>query len=267
MRFGPGISCVAFLFLLSFQQLWGQTAGVNRQVVRARLVDVTDHSPVVYARVINKNRVFGVFSDSLGIFSIPAQRNDTLYISGLGFYPKQQIVTDSIFNKVYTVDILLDERVFEFGNIEINALGTYDQFKYNILHLTLPRDVTKDAIASIQRELKTIPRHPLKSEASIPLGSPITGLYMLFSKEGKSLRKLNRVLEEEKITSVAYKKFNREIVARITGLSGEQLNQFMVFCKPDNAFLVQSSEYEVYKKISDCLTEFKHEVLKVSVVR
>lgn len=259
------ISCLVFLLVLLGLKVSAQNVGIDHQLLRARLINEDDHSSVFNARIINKNRVIGVYSDSIGIFFVPATVNDTLYITSLGFYPKEIKVTDSMFNQISTPLITLDERVYELKQVEINPFGTYEQFKYKILHLELPNDNTGEVIASIQRELKTIPHRPLQREASIPLGSPITLVYMLFSKEGKSLRLLKKAVENEKHFRIDDKKFNRDLVTRITGLNGELLNQFMLFCTPDPIFIEVATEYDVCKKITECYVDFKKDIMKVSI--
>jgi hypothetical protein len=95
----------------------------------------------------------------------------------------------------------------------------------------------------------------------IPLGSPITALYNLLSKEGKSMRRVAAAKERDRVFLLTYQKFNRDIVAQITGLTGTLLDQFMLFCRPDDEFLLIANEYEINHKVLADFERFKKEVL------
>lgn len=237
--------------------------------VRAKIVESQTKKAVSFARIINKSRHIGVYSDTLGIFTIQAYATDTILVSSIGYYPASIKVADSLYKQTKLPQIALIEHVYELGVVDINSLGTYQQFKYKVLHTKIPTSTTQEVIESIQKELTLIPKHPLKAEASIPLGSPVTALYMLFSKEGKQIKHFNKVLEEEKeqmedekSLRIVNLKYNSEIVSQATGLTDELLNQFMLYCKPANRFIVLSNDYEIYKQILDCYANFKHEVIE-----
>lgn len=246
--------CFIFVFLqvlvvFASNDLMAQTPKNDLVTIRAQLVGKYHRTSIPFARVINKTQLWGVLSDTSGNFTISAKRNDTIYISSIGYLPMELFVKDSLLKQIRIPTIWMTEKVYEMTEIDIQSLGTYQQFKYKVLHLTIPQSNIRDAIASIQRELKMIPKHQLKPEASISLGSPITALYNLFSKEGKSLRKLAEAKEREKLFKIVNPKFNRQIVQSITGLNGELLDQFMMFCKPDDRFIMSATDYEIHERI------------------
>ena len=241
------LSLILVIFVSS--NLLAQTPKSDLVTIRAQLIGKFHRTPIPFARVINKTQLWGVLSDTSGIFTISARKNDTIYISSIGFLPIEMFVKDSLLKQVRIPAILMTEKVYEMAEIDIQSLGTYQQFKYKILHLTIPQSNIKDAIASIQRELKMIPKHQLQSEASIPLGSPITALYNLFSKEGKSLRKLAEAKERDKTFKITNPKFNRQVVQSITGLKGDLLDQFMMYCRPDDLFLIGATDYDIHQRI------------------
>ena len=230
-------------------------------LIRARLINSRTGGPVVFARVIDKNLRAGVLTDSLGVFSLTSRLNDTLYVRSLSFYPTTIIVSDSLYWQLRIPEIPMQEQVFELGAVDIYGWGTYQEFKYKILHTEMPVDRTKKALDNLKRSLSRLPEYPLQEQASIPLGSPVTGLYMLFSKEGKSLRRYAAAKERDRVFLLTYQKFNRDIVGEVTGLTGNLLDEFMMFCKPDDLFLLQANDYDIHRRIMEDYERFKNEVL------
>lgn len=54
-----------------------------------------------------------------------------------------------------------------------------------------------------------------------------------------------------------YPKYNRELVGRITGLEGIELNEFMIFCNFDPGFLLESTDYQIAEAVLRKLEEWK----------
>ncbi len=253
---------LGILFLNSARDVYSQKEQKRLYTIRARLVDNKSHKSILFAQVINKNMGWGVVSDTLGVFSLSANLHDTLYISAIGYYPTLIEVADSLIRQTRIPEIPLMEQVYELDQVNIYALGTYQQFKYKVLHSNLPQNNTQKINESIQKEIEKIPKYPMQEQASIPLGSPVTAIYMLLSKEGKSLKKFAEAKEQHKIFVLANTRFNREIVAQATGLTGEMLDQFMAFCNPDLEFILHVSEYDIYQKILQDFELFKKEYVK-----
>ena len=242
---------------------FGQERSKPFQTIRARLVNSRTGAPVVFARVINKELRAGVLSDSLGVFSMSARVDDTLYISSLSYFPTKVRVDDSLVLQIRIPVIPLLEQAFELGSVDVYGWGSYQEFKYRFLHDPSPDEKVKKMQDDMHKYLGVLPKHPLaqNGQMSIPLGSPVTAVYMLFSKEGKALRRLALAKERDKVFLLTYQKFNRDIVSQVTGLTGNLLDQFMVFCHPDDEFLLRANEYEIHHKILDDFEKFKKEVL------
>lgn len=230
-------------------------------LIRARLVNSRTGTPVVFARVIDKNLRAGVLSDSLGVFSLSARLNDTLYVRSISFYPAFVVVSDSLYWQLRIPEIPLQEQVYELGAVDIYGWGTYQEFKYKILHSDVPEDKTKTAMENLKRSLRKLPEHPLQEQASIPLGSPVTALYMLFSKEGKSIRRYEAAKERDRVFLLTYQKFNRDIVGQVTGLTSNLLDEFMLYCRPDDKFLLEANDYDIHRKILEDYDHFQNEIL------
>ena len=65
-----------------------------------------------------------------------------------------------------------------------------------------------------------------------------------------------RLLEQERDKSVDHR-FNKGLVRRLTGLDGEELNQFMQRFRPSFEFANRSSEYDFQFYIKKAFEVFK----------
>lgn len=249
---------VAMLFPLAFLQVaYSQDDLKPFQLIRGRLVNSRTGGPVVFAQVIDKELRSGVLSDSVGFFSLTARINDTLYIRSINFNPIDIKVTDTLTWQFRIPTIRLTEQVYELGTVDIYGWGTYQEFKYKILHAPAPEDKAKKLQEDLIRAIRKGPANGGQVQMGISLGSPITALYNAFSKEGKFHRRFERVKERDKAFLMTYQKFNRDMVARVTGLTGNLLDEFMLFCRPDETFLLEANEYDINHKIWEDYERFK----------
>lgn len=223
-----------------------------------RLENSGDKTPVTYAAVFNKTSNHTVFSDSLGYFSIDVKTGDTLFISRIGFYYKEFIITEALLKQKKVHFFELNPRAYDLKAVTINNdWGTYEEFKYKIIHTPAPKSknqINPHVFSGLNDEPVII-----KEQASIPLGSPVTALYMLLSKEGKTLRKLEKLKEEEQKTLSYSDKYNSAIVSRLTGLKEWELEKFMKYCNPDINFIMNSTEVDITAKILECLKNYNAE--------
>jgi hypothetical protein len=257
---------MAMLLVLPFifyQRVYCQEKSLPFQMIRARLINNRTGLPVVFARVINKELRSGVLTDSLGVFSMSARIGDTLYISSLSYLPTKIGVEDSLVYQIRIPQISLVEQAYELSGVDIYGWGTYQEFKYKFLHEPNPNEKIAKMQDDIHKYLGKLPKHPPSEngQMGIPLGSPITALYNMFSKEGKSMRRVAAAKERDRVFLLTYQKFNRDIVGQITGLTGYLLDQFMVFCRPGDEFLLIANDYEIHKKVLADFERFKKEVL------
>ncbi len=211
-------------------------------VVEGKVVVEDSELPLKFAHVINMRTGMGGITDEQGRFRTPAAKDDFIRISAIGFFDYYIVVNDTLMERKDPVKIPMKQRIYKIREVSVNQLGSWNQFKERFMELG-------------QEELgETLDERLLKSfeyvdtvgpDEVISLGSPITALYMMFSKEGKSLRKYQELKEEEEFQKKIQHKYNREIVGRITGFEGIELNLFMMFCDYSKDFLLRATEYEI----------------------
>ncbi|MBD3748995.1 MAG: hypothetical protein IE931_05825 [Sphingobacteriales bacterium] len=89
------------------------------------------------------------------------------------------------------------------------------------------------------------------------VGLGIDAIWSAFSKEGKNARKLMEMMQRDYENAVIDKIFNKEIVSRTTGLTGDKLFIFMITFRPSYHFLVKANDYELVNYIKLAYMHFK----------
>jgi len=221
-----------FLYLLFFLQ------HANAQVrVSGMVADADARTGLPGVTIINKSTRSGTISNESGRFSIDAMPGDTLEFSILSYYRKSLTVpTTSMFINVY-----LTRQVIGLGQVTVvgkdykhDSLATREEYgRYFNYHKPGAMDV-----------LKTLP------------SNPITALtYLVPSKARKRKEHFQEQLvywEKEKFIDNRY---NPELVERMTKLSGDELDTFMLRYRPGYQFLQEATEYDLMLFIKE---SFKH---------
>jgi hypothetical protein len=138
--------------------------------------------------------------------------------------------------------------------VNVNQLGTYTQFKHKFLNLKIPDPeivINPAVIEDLEMGLDTI-----QVIEPYSLGSPITAIYMALSKEGKSLRKFAKIKEEEQFQEQVKEKYNQELLEEVTGMTGPELHDFLLFCDLDKNFILNASAYRILEALYKCLAAY-----------
>ncbi|UCH13095.1 MAG: carboxypeptidase-like regulatory domain-containing protein [Bacteroidales bacterium] len=196
-------------------------------------------------------------SDTAGNFAIKVNDGDTLVFSAIGFYFKVVYVTDSLLKE--TVFIELIPRRYEISEARVYALGSYEQFKQKVLALKLPetragklRKYLHDLSRKEGKEIKYQQEMDKLAEGRAVLMS-----VPILTPEEIAMIKLKKIIEKEKIQNIIYEKYNRKIVADVTGLKGEELTEFMVFCNFSEEYLFETNQYDIMVRVLEKLEIYK----------
>lgn len=221
------------------------------------ILNKEDGEVVPYVHIINKNTNEGTTSDLDGRFNIEFNMKDTLIFSAVGFKKYSlTLVENEIDSKDYYIRILLDQSSYELAPVNIYAFKDEAAFKQEILNMQLPDPANSKIIIPGSYEG---PASPKDLNAGFSLGSPLTSIVNAFSKEAKELRKYEKVLKEAPRQRTLHEKYNIEIVEEITGLKNEELNQFMLFCKIPEDYILKANDYEIILAVNACFKEFQGE--------
>ena len=225
---------------------------------KGRILDSTSRQPVAFTHIINTGRNTATICDTLGYFYIRVRLSDSLQFSAIGYAPVQLVISDSLRRLEKLPDILMRSIRYSIRGVMINPLGSYEYFRQKFITLELPPSkykINPSILSDIEKGTDTLDMMP------VPGLSPVTALYNWLSKEGRSRRKLAKLIEQEQFEkNIAYK-YSPIIVAGITGYYGLELYLFMDFCSFKKKFLLEADRYEIQdavlekKKIFELLME------------
>lgn len=218
------------------------------------IINKEDGEIVPYVHIINATTNEGTTSDLSGKFSLTINRSDTLIFSAVGFEKYSLTLVDNeIKSRDYYIRILLDQSSYELAPVNIYAFKDEAGFKQDILNMQLPDPANSKIVIPGAYEG---PAAPKDLNSNFSLGSPITAIANVFSKEAKELRKYGKVLKDAPKQKALNEKYNLEVVKEITGLKDEELNQFMHFCKIPEDYILKANDYEIILAVNACYKEF-----------
>jgi hypothetical protein len=191
-----------------------------------------------FAYIICKSSGNGTMSDHEGRFAIVANTNDTIICSYMGylkgFFPVQKLAQGAT-----------DKVVLSMITLPINLA---------------PITVTTFKIKPYEREYMNdmIDRATMRKIDYV--SSPISALYMQYSKEGRQVRKLSKIFEQILIEEEVQKKLSREILTRLTGDDAIDYNAFRKYCYyVSDYYIVNHDGVELYSRVMDCYRHWKQE--------
>lgn len=245
-----------FFFLILLLHVFSQRKNYSSSVY-----DGVTFIPLQGANIYNINSKQYTFSDNNGNFTISAQVNDTL------------IISKSIYRQIITViskknlDIINEEyylfyKAILLKEVKVMSLNpNYEQFKRELAQMKLPEIYNKLAGIEISEEDKINAEYSTKGPnllRNTALSSPITYLYNSFSKKAKMKQLYSEMVQYEEEIDKVPAKYNREIVTEITGLKGENLMEFMVFCRFSYYDIIRWSQQDIIKAIKNKYTEYQY---------
>lgn len=198
---------------------------------------VTDNFiPLNGAIVKNISTKKVTISDVKGNFKINAVKGDTLTIS-LFFYKADTLVVNGQAFLAITLQPLT--HLLSEVLINSNRLSPLAQLKKNQEdYKQIYRIGNNSRVFSVSGDY----RH-------MGVGLNIDALYSNFSKEGKAARRLQQVFVNQYHNDMVDNRFTKNLVSRITGYQGGELEDFMADNRPSYAFIESATDYDLIQFI------------------
>ncbi len=210
----------------------------SQTVIKGKVLEPDSLTPMPFVYVINKKTGNGGMSNAEGKFTIAVEKEDTLIFSYVG-YAKQFIAVSGLKqNSEGECNIIMRNRIIKLPEVTIS---TFSYKPYEKEHMY--RIIEQSKIAPIDA-----------------VQSPITAMYMQFSRRGKEIRKLAKIYNEILIEEQVSKKINPEIVRKITGDENIDYEAFRRYCiELSDYYILQHEGYELYNKVNQCYKRYKSE--------
>nr|WKN40279.1 carboxypeptidase-like regulatory domain-containing protein [Tunicatimonas sp. TK19036] len=239
------------LFLYS-GSLIGQYNSADTTIqLSGNIVDDQDQ-PLSFATVTNLTTQTGVISNEEGFFYLTFQRKDTIRISSVGYEPAVLYFGDTAQATNYDLQIRMSDKTYELENVTVFAFKDEESFKRAVLDLKdIPDESPKIVIPGSYDG-------PRREPKSTPL-NPVSYVFDRFSRRAKYERQARQAQQNYEHRKQLARKYNRDMVGEITGLTEGALDDFMIFCRFEEDFIERSSQYDLILAINQCYTDFSEQ--------
>ena len=226
------------------------------KILKGRIISVTNKKPLQSAHVINLNSVVGIITNSEGEFQIPAQANDTISISYIGYQSIKLKVTNDLL-KGNELEIAIHEKILNINEVTVkvhNLIG--------VLEIDA-KNVPKDQFSRIHIEglpqAYEVGRPQTRDYTSLAgaIFNPLDFWYQKFGKKPKELKKLRKLKQEDKLRDIMEEKFSREILMDYMDMSRKELNDLLKECNYSNNFIRKASDLQVIEAVLECYENYR----------
>lgn len=223
-------------FILGFLGIFSNS--YSQQLIKGFIVEDDSNTVMPFVYVINKTTGNGTMSDNSGSFYLKTNANDTLLVSFVGYLKLKVPVSKLKTNANGDVKIVMRKIMYNLGMVTVTG------FK----------------IKPYEREKMTRVIKDSKISAINAIESPITALYMQFSKRGKEQRKLAQIFEQVLIDEQVSYKLNPEILRKLTGDDKIDFEKFRRYCfSLTDYYILNHDGYDLYYKVMECYYRWKDE--------
>jgi len=255
------IVCTILSFIsigLAFSQEKVSNISVQDSIsnLKGRIINVTDKKPLQSAHVLNLNSVEGTITNSKGEFRIPAQANDTIFISYIGYQSIKLRVTKDLL-KGNELEIAIHEKTININEVTIkahNLIGVLEIDAKNV-----PKDqFTRIHIDGLPQAYE-VGRPKTKDYTSLAgvFFNPLDFWYQKFGKKPKELKKLRKLKEEDRLRDIMEEKFSREILMDYMDMSRKELNDLLKECNYSDNFTRKASDLQVIEAVLECYENYR----------
>jgi len=227
-----------------------------RSWMKGRILNAQTDFPMESVHIVNLTGVKGAVSDPDGYFEIPAQANDTLYITYLGFKSEKVRVSNDMIEFPGTV-IKLNELAFALEEVVLRPYMLTGYLEIDAKNLPI-NNAYQYSISGLERSYEAGNRSP--GAVTKVLGAilnPADMLHNLFGKKPSQLRKLKQMKEDDEIRNLLAAKFDRETLSQLLQLEKVDIEDILANCSYSRSFIKTANDLQILDAISSCYEEYK----------
>lgn len=228
---------LGFLSFLGISQEGDVVPNYNDSLItiKGKVVDTTKTVGFYNVMVVNKTAGKGIFGEYNGTFSITVKKSDLVAISVTGYKTEYLSYKDKGYKKEYEVVIYLKLNEFTSEEVEVKPLKTL-------------KELQEERAAISKREVP-------KVTVGSAIQSPITALYVAFSKREKTKRMIAELEYQDQKKDIVKEILRVYVHNDIIDLNEDEFDAFIVFLNLNERFLKEASDYELIIYIKD---KFEH---------
>lgn len=216
----------------------------NGQELYGTIQDKKTKETVDGVHVINKRTYQGTVSDRNGEFLIKIEFGDTIVFSNISYKYLYFVYNDS-------------------STILKNCLVEMEEQNYLLHEVSIfSYELTSNDPKQMKIEDPLFPSNDEIGDGRIMragASNPAEYLYNLFGSKPKQLRKLAILKAEEAYREKLEESNNRESVITLTGLTKDELEAFMFYCKFTKVRMNHLNDYDFLLAVQRCYAEYVRE--------
>lgn len=218
---------ILFITASTFAQTEQDTVNYNDSLITisGKVIDTTKSLSFYDVMVINKTVGKGIFGSYNGSFSITVKKGDLIAVSTEGYKTRYFTFKDRPFQKTFQVTVYLEMLSITGKVVEVRPLKTLQELK--------------EERASIQK------REVPQVTGVNAIQSPITALYMAFSKREKTKRMIAELEFRDQQKEVVKEILRVYVHNDIIDLYDDQFDAFITFLNLNDNFLRSATDYEL----------------------
>jgi len=243
-------ACLLFtIFFLTTFNLYSQDVEITGQIINK-----TSQEALPYVHIVNETSQKGTVSNTAGRFWMKMSRTDTLLFSAIGFEKYVFTLNEDITTDKLDIKIELDLATMELEAVDVFAFRNERALKDALINMDVP--LAKNEEFRIPGVKRSAPK-TTKPEPGFSLGSPLTSIAKVFSKEEKEKKLLKKYKTDYEYQKLITSKFNRQVVMEITNVPEDKVEDFMKFCVLEDSFIHRATEYELAVVLKQCEIDFE----------
>jgi len=234
------------LFILS-QRLVGQVDSASSKIFSGIIIDDSLAYAIPSVHIWNESTRMGSISNDSGEFSLTVRSQDTVVFSTIGYLSYVIVVPSSLSQQVV---IRLEPKKYEIGEVVVRRFRSYESFIYQVLHHNVPEEA-----ADLKAQIKvTSINVALEADRERVIEEKLeTGRLGYITPLGKGID-IQKAFREKTLNlkhreKVIHAKFNRELVADITHLDGDELTEFIAMCNFSEEYLYETDLYTIIEAL------------------
>jgi hypothetical protein len=196
-----------------------------------------DDLPLNNVMVISQHKKTGFICELNGSFKLSMDKTDTIVFACVGLNTAKYCFKDSATKTEYDIKVRMTKQTLVLKEVVIYPIKTNEE------------------IEEQKKNLGTKNTDTYKSYSV--LANPITALFERFSKKEQSKRKVEEMMNEDRMRDLLKDLFRIYVSYDIIDLSDEQFDGFISFMSLPEEYIKTASDYELGETVKKKYLEYK----------
>lgn len=185
------------------------------------------------------------------MYRLPVYANDTVRFTSVG-YKTTLLIVAGIADQILLANLQLKTDTLNLTEIVIRP---YPKDLQTLKREFITLELTEEPKVDLHMDEIEI-QGPVNY--GMVISGPFTALYEAFSRHAKIMRKYESLIRQDNLKLLVSKRYNMDIVQKITGLKNEQeVMEFMDFCNLEPEFILRVNDYDLFLAVNECYKKFR----------